>query len=77
MKNKLRCRIDLVAFAKSAFDKVDKGLYEFVLNRGDKKVNDLLHLVWGKWRRPRRSMSVGKISRVQTLRARVLVHRQY
>ena len=45
VKNKLRSRIDLLAFAKSAFDKGDKGLYAFVLNRGDKKVNDL-HLVW-------------------------------
>ena len=46
VKNKRQSRIDLLAFAKSAFDKSDKGLYEFVLNRGDKKVNDLLHLVW-------------------------------
>jgi len=46
VKNKLCSRIDLLAFAKSAFEKGDKGLYEFVLNRGDKKVNDFLHLVW-------------------------------
>ena len=46
LKNKLRSRVDLLAFAKSTSSKGDKGLYEFVLNRGDKKVNDLLHLVW-------------------------------
>ena len=35
-----------MAFAKCRFDAGDKRLYEFVLNRGDKKLNDLIHLVW-------------------------------
>ena len=46
VKNKHRSRVDLLAFAKSSFSKGDTGLYEFILNRGDKKVNDLLNLVW-------------------------------
>ena len=46
LKNTLQSRVDLSAFAKAKSSKGNKGLYKFVLNRGDKKVNDLLHLVW-------------------------------
>jgi len=44
VKNKLCSRIDLLAFAKSAFNKGDKGLCEFILNRGDKKVRSRLNV---------------------------------
>ena len=46
LKHKLHSRIDLLAFATCRFDESDKRLYEFVLNSGDKKLNDLIHLVW-------------------------------
>eukprot|EP00795_Rhopilema_esculentum_P007993 gene7993-biopygen1700 len=47
--------------AKSSFEKGDRRLYEFVLNRGDKKLNDLLDTVWeletAKEKQERASMS--------------------
>ena len=61
VENKLRSRLDVLVRAKSSFEKGDRRLYEFVLNRGDKKLNDLLDTVWeletAKEKQERASMS--------------------
>ena len=61
VENKLRSPLDVLVRAKFSFEKGDRRLYEFVLNRGNKKLNDLLDTVWeletAKEKQERASMS--------------------
>ena len=70
LKHKLRSRIDLLAFAKCRCDAGDKRLYEFVLNRGDKKFKDLIYLVW-EMETAKEKQERSKLTRLDILRQQV------
>ena len=46
VSKKIHARVDLLALAKSTLKSGDHRLYEFVLNRSEKKVKELLDTVW-------------------------------
>ena len=46
LKNKIHSRLHLLAHAKSISRQGDNRLYDFMLNRSQKKVNELFDTVW-------------------------------
>ena len=67
LQQKIHGRLELLALAKSGTQQGDSHLYDFVLNRSRKKLNELVETVW-EVETATKKIGRSKLSRIDILR---------
>ena len=71
-KNAVKSRLDLLALAKTSAGNGDERLYEFVLNKNEKKLQELVDTVW-EMETATEELQRAKMTRVEILQQQLSV----
>ena len=72
LRNAVKSRLDLLALVKTSAGNVDEHLYEFVLNKNEKKLQELVDTVW-EMETATEKLKRAKMTRVEILQQQLSV----